>query len=75
MLVISICFIYIKVDSNSRNKLENDPMCGITTSGMEECFWDCKPFFTNVGSVFSNPECLRDCYPKEWPYYIPVFFV
>ena len=25
-----------------RYKLENDPKCGITTGGLDECFWDCE---------------------------------
>ena len=46
-------------------KLENDPMCGITTGGDRQCFWDCEfwsdPYF---GALISNPECLEDCYPE-----------
>ena len=46
-------------------KLENDPMCGITTGGDRQCFWDCEfwsdPYF---GTLISNPECLEDCYPE-----------
>ena len=25
-----------------RYKLENDPKCGITTGGQDECYWDCE---------------------------------
>ena len=46
-------------------KLENDPMCGTTTGGQRQCFWDCEfwsdPYF---GTLISNPECLEDCYPE-----------
>ena len=52
------------------HKLENDPMCGKTTGGQDECTWDCKIVFsvaTNP-SIFNsvikiqNPECLKDCF-------------
>ena len=48
-----------------RYKLEDDPMCGLTTGGQEECYWDCD-FFVDpyFGSMISNPECLGDCYSE-----------
>ena len=45
-------------------KLENDDMCGITTGGQAECWWDCKIISARQvnGKAFTNPECLRDCF-------------
>ena len=57
-----------------RYKLEDDPMCGLTTGGREQCFWDCTLFSSNTlsravlnfenGDLISNPECLLDCYQE-----------
>jgi len=52
-------------------KLENHPMCGITTGGQEECYFDCKihslesPNVEGLGSgqLIDNVECLKDCFP------------
>ena len=50
-------------------KLENDPMCGITTGGKENCYWDCT-FVTDpyVGSLITTPECLLDCYEEVFKF-------
>ena len=51
-------------------KLENDPMCGITTGGREECFWDCELTqglyhkFKPAGPIIKNPGCLQDCFDE-----------
>ena len=57
-----------------RYKLENDPQCGITTGGQDECFWDCETttdprafgsghsFFFN--KVLTDYSCLQDCYDQ-----------
>ena len=44
-------------------------MCGITTGGSQECWWDCQPFIVGGSprpgeyrSYFRNLECLEDCY-------------
>ena len=54
------------ISSLPRYKLENDPMCGITTGGKEDCFWNCT--ITNsdsgTGPVITTPECLLDCFPE-----------
>ena len=53
-----------------RFKLESNPMCGITTGGKEECFWNC-----GVGSsgleeglfkmfLLTPPDCLLGCFSK-----------
>ena len=48
-----------------RPRLENDPMCGLTTGGSSECFWDCEYVSDpNFGSIISNLECLLDCFEK-----------
>ena len=49
-------------------------MCGLTTGGQEQCFWDCQLFSSNTlsravlnfenGDLISNPECLLDCYQE-----------
>ena len=31
--------------------LENDPMCGITTGGKEECDWDCDVAFGDLFGI------------------------
>merc|ERR1712037_333946 len=45
-------------------KLENDDMCGITTGGQDECWWDCMIISDRRvdGQAVTNPECLRDCF-------------
>merc|ERR1712223_1254657 len=45
-------------------KLENDAMCGITTGGQDECWWDCMIISGSEvsGQAITNPECLRDCF-------------
>ena len=55
-----------------RYKLENDPKCGITTGGLDECYWDCETttnpkkfgadhsFYFN--KVLIDYACLQDCY-------------
>ena len=38
-------------------------MCGITTSGEEECYWDCNIQFTDdLGPNIVDPKCLLDCF-------------
>ena len=52
--------------SASRYKLENDPMCGITTGGSDDCFWNCK--IEQIGPdnrpFITPPECLLECFPE-----------
>merc|ERR1712223_2096606 len=45
-------------------KLENDAMCGITTGGQDEGWWDCMIISGSEvsGQAITNPECLRDCF-------------
>ena len=31
-----------EIENDPNKILENDPKCGITTGGSEECFWDCQ---------------------------------
>ena len=38
-------------------------MCGVTTGGREECFWDCDISDTFNGTIITAPECLIDCFP------------
>ena len=52
----------------ARQILENDPQCGLTTGGQEECYWDCQRFYLAVylqGTVAQNPECVADCFPED----------
>ena len=49
---------------SKRYKLEDDPMCGITTGGREDCFWDCEIEMSMNGPIISTPECLSDCFPE-----------
>ena len=49
----------------SREKLENDPMCGITTGGRTECNWDCNIVETSSNIFIDNPECYDDCFPQD----------
>lgn len=39
-------------------------MCGITTGGREDCFWDCEIEMGFNGPIVSTPECLLDCFPE-----------
>ena len=53
------------MEATKKYRLEDDPMCGVTTGGSEECFWDCELELTEIGIIIaSNPECLFDCFPK-----------
>ena len=47
-----------------RFELKDDPLCGITTGGREDCFWDCEIEVFGNGPIVSNPECLLDCFPE-----------
>ena len=42
-------------------------MCGITTGGNENCEWDCisGTLYAFENSIYSNIECLRDCFSDE----------
>ena len=50
--------------------LVNDPLCGLTTGGREECWWSCEiSKLEQYGrSQFlhfvNNPTCLESCYPE-----------
>ena len=55
-----------------RYSLENDPNCGLTTGGREECWWSCG--IQRVEDSFTpglfipfipDPSCLSDCYPAD----------
>ena len=40
-------------------------MCGITTGGKEDCFWNCEiGNNTFLGRLIQNPECLLKCFPE-----------
>ena len=54
--------------------LEDDPQCGLTTGGKEECIWDCEAinFETSstvssvqTGVTFKNALCLEDCFEED----------
>jgi len=49
------------LETTKRYTLENDPMCGLTTGGSEDCFWKCE---TEERGIITNPECLSECFPK-----------
>merc|ERR1711892_1387169 len=59
------------VSSSTVDKLENHPMCGITTNGKEECFFDCFVVPANITitgyqyHVVTDPACLQDCFSKD----------
>ena len=59
-------FILLKLcnpGAAARPRLESDTMCGVTTGGREECYWDCGLFNDPyLGVLVTNPECLLDCY-------------
>jgi len=44
-------------------RLENHPMCGVTTGGKEECYFDCTVVSTiGSGQLIENLPCLQDCF-------------
>ena len=62
----------VSAEETKRSRLENDPQCGLTTGGREECWWDCKiarPQSHNNPEEYrifiTNPTCLDDCYPPD----------
>ena len=50
-------------------------MCGVTTGGRDDCFWDCEinGFAGGNGAFITNPECLEDCFEQVG--YIKMMFV
>ena len=50
-----------------RQSLENDPQCGLTTGGQQECYWDCQMFSADftTGPIAVDPVCLSDCFPPD----------
>ena len=50
--------------SLTRAKLEDDPLCGITTGGRENCEWDCETVHY-VDLIYRNPKCFLDCFEKD----------
>ena len=56
----------LKIESKifTRAKLEDDPLCGITTGGRENCEWDCEPDqYADV--IYKNPRCFLDCFEEN----------
>ena len=59
------------VEEVTRPRLENDPQCGLTTGGREECWWDCafqlyeEPNPGAFVDYITNIDCLADCYPPD----------
>ena len=49
---------------NTRYTLDDDPFCGLTTGGDENCEWDCYSFYFAV-PYYSNPECFLDCFKDD----------
>ena len=51
-------------------------MCGITTGGREECYWNCEVGSTGLqeglfkGFLLTPPDCLLDCFPKVWTFWL-----
>ena len=41
--------------------MEDDPFCGLTTGGSENCEWDCKHEYYAV-AYYEPPECMLDCF-------------
>ena len=57
---------YLLSQPAARQTLENDPQCGLTTGGQEECYWDClRIFLRGTVPVAENSECLMDCFPED----------
>ena len=46
---------------NTRYKFEDDPVCGLTTGGNENCEWDCTNKYYGV-PYYPQPECFIDCF-------------
>lgn len=41
--------------------MEDDPFCGLTTGGSENCEWDCEHDYYAV-AYYAPPECMLDCF-------------
>ena len=56
----------IQIAPRQDDSLEDGPMCGVTTGGKEECYWDCNIITTPLPSTFekiiTNPQCIEDCF-------------
>ena len=63
-------FIDLFPSPQHQYKLESDPMCGKTTGGREECFWNCEVGPSGLqeglfkGFLLANPDCLLGCFPE-----------
>ena len=56
--------LWIESKGYTRPKLEDDPLCGITTGGRDNCEWDCEPdYYADV--VYENPRCFMDCFEND----------
>ena len=58
---------YLLTPPTVRQTLENDPQCGLTTGGQQECYWDCQAFYADftTGVIAVDPVCLADCFPPN----------
>ena len=62
-ILLKLCTVTCNPGAAARPRLESDAMCGVTTGGREECYWDCGLFNDPyLGVLITNPECLLDCY-------------
>eukprot|EP00092_Neocalanus_flemingeri_P089550 GFUD01113320.1.p1 GENE.GFUD01113320.1~~GFUD01113320.1.p1 ORF type:complete len:134 (+),score=38.30 GFUD01113320.1:30-431(+) len=51
-----------------RPKLEDDAMCGMTTGGKAECYFDCETTYNRRNPtlrLIKNLTCLLDCFEDE----------
>ena len=79
LAVLSLQLLQPVLSPVERPRLQNHPMCGITTGGQvsfqivkffemtslfqEECYWDCEIVVSQSSQVVSNLSCLQDCFP------------
>ena len=72
--ILNIFFVDVTnyISEQERHELENDPLCGLTTGGSEECWWRCNiqrvehPLRPGIFlKLILNPSCLSECYPAD----------
>ena len=72
--ILNIFFVDVStyISEQERHRLENDPLCGLTTGGSEECWWRCNiqrvehPLRPGIFlKLILNPSCLSECYPAD----------
>ena len=60
--LLGINTLRILTEQSRPTILRNDPSCGLTAGGRDDCTWDCQTIISsNSIPIYQDPICLRDC--------------